>query len=424
VVGRVKDRESARCHAGCHSPASLCVVAVRATQATTKFTQGEGRTSGDVLVVDLFAGCGGLSAGFIRANEHGAQFRPVAAVEKDVAAAATYAANISKDIYVGDIQEWLRSAKLPEAGAVNIVLGGPPCQGFSALGKQDVLDLRNQLWQQYVESVVRLKPDFFVLENVREFLKSSEFKLLERETLSDGKLSGYAIEFFLLDCSQFGSPQRRKRAIIIGRRGDLPKLGMPAAVEGLSTVKTAFKGLPRSVVTTDLPRRFVMVDSGQVAGPYSTKELHFTRRFTELSRRRFESIPEGGNRFDLPDELKSPCWRAHKSGSGDVMGRMHWDQPSVTIRTEFFKPEKGRYIHPSEHRSITHAEAARLQGFPDDFQWFGSKSSIARQIGNAVPLELGHALARHILRSDAFKIAQAQTVTQAHEQVCRNRGEH
>ena len=86
----------------------------------------------------------------------------------------------------------------------------------------------------------------------------------------------------------------------------------------------------------------------------------------------------------------------HTSGSGDVMGRMVWEKPSVTIRTEFFKPEKGRYLHPTEHRAITHFEAARLQGFPDDYLWVGSKVDIARQIGNAVPLPLGRALGEAI----------------------------
>jgi len=79
------------------------------------------------------------------------------------------------------------------------------------------------------------------------------------------------------------------------------------------------------------------------------------------------------------------------------MGRLFWDKPSVTIRTEFYKPEKGRYLHPTEHRPITHLEAARLQGFPDDYQWFGTKYSIGKQIGNAVPLQLGKALGYHVL---------------------------
>jgi DNA (cytosine-5)-methyltransferase 1 len=127
------------------------------------------------------------------------------------------------------------------------------------------------------------------------------------------------------------------------------------------------------------------------------KELHFTRQVTSLSLARYRSIPYGGNRFDLPDELRSPCWRRHRSGAADVMGRLRWEEPSVTIRTEFFKPEKGRYLHPTQDRSITHYEAALLQGFPDDFLWSGTKSAIARQIGNAVPVPLARAIAAHLL---------------------------
>jgi DNA (cytosine-5)-methyltransferase 1 len=104
------------------------------------------------------------------------------------------------------------------------------------------------------------------------------------------------------------------------------------------------------------------------------------------------------NRFDIPDHLLARCWREHTSGSVDVMGRLSWDKPSVTIRTEFFKPEKGRYLHPTEHRALTHHEAARIQGFPDDYKWVGSKVSIARQIGNAVPIPLGRAIGQHLLQ--------------------------
>jgi DNA (cytosine-5)-methyltransferase 1 len=116
---------------------------------------------------------------------------------------------------------------------------------------------------------------------------------------------------------------------------------------------------------------------------------------------RFRAIPAGGNRFDIPDHLLSECWAKHKSGSADVMGRLSWDKPSVTIRTEFFKPEKGRYLHPDEHRALTHLEAALIQGFPESHRWVGSKTSIARQIGNAVPIPLGRAIAAHLSRAMA-----------------------
>ncbi len=117
-----------------------------------------------------------------------------------------------------------------------------------------------------------------------------------------------------------------------------------------------------------------------------------------MSLERYKAIPPGGNRNDLPAELSTKAWLRHKNGSGDVMGRLYIDRPSVTIRTEFFKPEKGRYLHPTAHRPITHLEAARIQGFPDDFRWCGGKSQIARQIGNAVPVGLAAVLAGEVYR--------------------------
>ena len=113
---------------------------------------------------------------------------------------------------------------------------------------------------------------------------------------------------------------------------------------------------------------------------------------------RYQAVPPGGNRFDLQrnaPELTPACWIRKTSGGTDLFGRLWWDRPSVTIRTEFFKPEKGRYLHPEQHRPITH-RAARLMGFPDDFRFSGSKTEIARQIGNAVPPPLAGAAARHI----------------------------
>jgi DNA (cytosine-5)-methyltransferase 1 len=114
-------------------------------------------------------------------------------------------------------------------------------------------------------------------------------------------------------------------------------------------------------------------------------------------------IPEGGNRHALRGKwgevngskvpLSTDSWDKHNTGSGDVMGRMHADRPSVTIRTEFYKPEKGRYLHPTLSRPITHLEAALIQGFPEDFKWCGSKVEIGRQIGNAVPVGLARAIA-------------------------------
>jgi len=346
-------------------------------------------------VVDLFSGCGGLTAGFRLANSEIGEFRPVAAVDADVDSAATYAANFGDHVFVGSIEDWLEGTHYPESA--DVVLGGPPCQGFSPLGKQEVTDRRNALWEQYVEAVARLRPSFFVLENVREFLNSEQFRGLGAACKSGERLEDYELEDFVLDASLYGAPQRRRRAIVIGRPRGHPRLGRPQVSARRSNVSDAFEGLRAEVRHRDLPDRRAEFRGQTVPGPFAGAELHLTRFFTQLSLDRYRSIPPGGNRFDIPYLLQAPCWRTHRTGSADVMGRLFWDKPSVTIRTEFYKPEKGRYLHPTEHRPITHLEAARLQGFPDDYTWFGSKYSIARQIGNAVPLQLGQALGHHIL---------------------------
>ncbi len=118
-----------------------------------------------------------------------------------------------------------------------------------------------------------------------------------------------------------------------------------------------------------------------------------------MSVERYKCVPEGGNRFDLMEkrpDLTPNCWKKKKTGSTDVFGRMRWDEPAPTIRTEFFKPEKGRYLHPQAHRPITIREAARLQTFPDEFIFAGSNVQVAKQIGNAVPVKLATAIARHV----------------------------
>jgi DNA (cytosine-5)-methyltransferase 1 len=166
-------------------------------------------------------------------------------------------------------------------------------------------------------------------------------------------------------------------------------------------VRDAIGAAAARPLATDLePRRgsFEAANTSlDVPGYYQTHELHVSRYYTDLSLKRFRHIPPGGNRFDLPLDLQAPCWQRHTTGSGDVMGRLHWDRPSVTIRTEFWKPEKGRYLHPTADRAITHMEAALLQGFPEDYRWCGTKVTIGRQIGNAVPVELGRAVARAVL---------------------------
>lgn len=354
--------------------------------------QGEKRRGREpILVLDLFSGAGGLTRAF---HDVGG-FATVCAVEAQIAAAASFAANFGDVVHAMPIQEWLADHDVP---AVDVVVGGPPCQGFSRLGKLDTHDERNGLWREYATTVARARPSYFVIENVAAFLRSPQFALLERETGRHGSLREYTFRAAVLNAADFGAPQARRRAVLLGHHRDLAFPGFPEPTHAGShtTVRQAFRGLRRNVERTDLPDRSTAFDGTWLPGIYRSRELHVGRTYSAVSKARIRSIPAGGNRFDIPDRLLPRCWREHLSGSADVMGRLRWDRPSVTIRTEFFKPEKGRYLHPVEDRALTLLEASRIQGFPDDHHWVGSKTAIARQIGNAVPIPLGRALATQI----------------------------
>lgn len=348
----------------------------------------------ELRVIDLFAGAGGLSQGLAAQR----RFRTICAVEQSPQAAATYQANHPEvELFCGDIANWLDG---PVPGA-DLVVGGPPCQGFSNLGARQVRDPRNALWRRYVDTLDRVRPLYFVLENVADFLRSGQFRDLRRETHRSGRLPEYRLQWQVLNAADFGVPQVRRRAVVIGSRRDLPAPGIPAGQfagdrQRWATVASSISDLDETVELVDLPQARTTFEGVRYPGLFKTVELHVGRRPTELSLQRYATIPAGGNRRDIPQHLLPACWRQHQSGSGDVMGRLHWDRPSVTIRTEFWKPEKGRYLHPTADRAITHHEAARLQGFPDDYLWCGSKAEIGRQIGNAVPVRLAEAVAGHL----------------------------
>ncbi|WP_339129553.1 DNA cytosine methyltransferase [Streptomyces sp. f51] len=433
-----------------------------------------------ITVLDLFSGCGGFTQGFHEFRPEGAKdggpvFHSVAAVEHDLAAAATYAVNFGRHrpdeslpealVHLEDIEEWE-----PPEGALHadVVVGGPPCQGFSALNRNKKGPERNRLWEEYVRIVARIRPKVFVIENVDRFLRSDEFQNLLSEVQQGGLLSEYKLidppghvptdteerkhKRYLLNAADYGAPQARRRAIVIGVRRDIDEeraMAYPAATHQRrpkSTSGTSAQALDGfeagdsywrpvdsvfdesgrlTLQGTELPDGKEHIDdvAAVVSGIFTTHDLHFGRNPEPLSRARYRAIPRGGNRKDLrgkwftvdadgdiqifetrnPPGVKTPVeplstdsWDKHNTGTGDVMGRMRVGEPSVTIRTEFFKPEKGRYLHPTEDRPITHYEAARIQGFPLDFRWCGSKIDIARQIGNAVPIPLGTAIASAI----------------------------
>lgn len=350
------------------------------------------RRQSDLTILDLFCGAGGLTAGFHAAGG----FRTVRAVEMDPVAAASFAATFGDGIVrVAGIGAWLAEDDVP---SVDVVVGGPPCQGFSTLGRQDVEDVRNELWRDYARTIVRAQPRYFVLENVGAFVSSGQFADLRAATAPGGMLAAYDFEVAVLNAADYGAAQARRRTIVIGHHRDLAFPGMPLAthVGRHVPLSVALRYVRREVVRTELPDRYVIVAGRTQPGEFATRELHVGRTYTSRSMARIRSIPAGGNRFDIPIHLRPACWLNHTTGSMDVMGRLRLDRPSVTIRTEFWKPEKGRYLHPTEDRALTHFEAARIQGFPDEHRWVGSKTAIGRQIGNAVPIPLARAIAAHL----------------------------
>ena len=238
----------------------------------------------------------------------------------------------------------------------------------------DYDDPRNKLWKHYVRVLETLRPKIFVIENVPEILKSAEFERLKKRVSALGH--GYKIVSGVLNAAFYGVPQNRKRAIIIGSRIGTPVLPTPV-----------------------LERRSVRDAIGDLSIIPDGTNWHIGRNPRPISLERYKCVPPGGNRFDLmrtrPD-ITPACWLRKKTGSTDVFGRMTWGDPSPTIRTEFFKPEKGRYLHPQADRPITIREAARLQTFSDEFIFVGSNVQVAKQIGNAVPVELARRIALHL----------------------------
>jgi DNA (cytosine-5)-methyltransferase 1 len=308
----------------------------------------------------------------------------------------------------------------------DVIIGGPPCQGFSNLGLKALSDPRNQLWREYVRFIKVAKPKIFVIENVDRFYASPEFQMLAAE-VDHGVLADYTISHRVLNAADYGVAQRRRRTIIIGSRVgpiDLPNpthaKDAPVGSQLLPwrSVRDVISGLPERPESTELPESVSEFFGTMMPGVFKGLDIHFRRQPNELSLKRYSYVPPGGGRFNLPTELLPRCWREKPSGTTDVMGRMRWDAPSLTIRTEFFKPEKGAYLHPqweparrrsgddprwtrgnprkSVDRVITHYEASLIQDFPADHLWVGTKTQIAKQIGNAVPSGLARAIAKQI----------------------------
>jgi DNA (cytosine-5)-methyltransferase 1 len=255
-----------------------------------------------------------------------------------------------------------------------------------------------------MDVVEQSEASVFVMENVPQILESFE----HGEIVEIARSMGFKVRWAKLCAADYGVPQVRWRAFIVGCKFADPAAVFPPKKTHFNPKnghRKAFSEEFDVYVSNPSPWRTVRDAIGELPAPVGAElrndspplDIHFGRSPTQKSIERYRAIPdEGMNRFDLQKRaphLTPDCWIRKTSGGTDLFGRLWWDRPSVTIRTEFFKPEKGRYLHPVQHRPITHREAARLQSFPDDFKFLGTKTEIAKQIGNAVPPQLAARIA-------------------------------
>ncbi|PWM32588.1 MAG: DNA (cytosine-5-)-methyltransferase [Coriobacteriia bacterium] len=344
-------------------------------------------------VIDLFAGVGGLSLGFEMAG-----FEVALANEFDPSIAEAYKKNrpgtkmIVEDITKLPVDETFG----PYEGKVTAVIGGPPCQGFSQKGsRKSINDPRNFLFRYYFEVVKRVKPKYFVIENVPNLL-TTEGGYFKDEIVELFSGIGYAVSCGVLCAADFGVPQDRHRTCILGKLGATEPVSLPKpngvhttvwdAISDLSYLESGegaeeqgYKNAPQSDY-----QRMLRAGSDGLCN-------HIATRHSKVTLERLEMIaPECGKEM-LPEEHHT------KSIYSGTWCRMKKDGIAKTITTRYDTPSSGEFTHPYLNRAITTREAARIQSFPDTFHFYGSKSSQMKQVGNAVPPLLGKAIAERIL---------------------------
>lgn len=378
-------------------------------------------------VIDLFSGVGGFSCGFIKAG-----FDVLMANEIDPMIAESYMRNhpktlmINKDIkeFVTNIDEILeneleliddieRRNKIREGlKSVDVIIGGPPCQGFSMAGarirknkdEEFINDPRNFLFKYYFRIIQKFEPKYFIMENVQglESMNNGEIlneiiNLFTNETnFKNGK---YNISRKVISANQLGVPQARKRLIIIGSKFD--------SIDIESELEEVAKkiGIPEKVTVEEAIGDLMYLKSGEgnfesqyLNEPYTeyqrnrrknmnTLYNHIAPKHNQIALERISKVEMGGKLYD----------ESIKSVHSGAYGRMDLNDVANTITTRFDTPSAGRVIHPRLNRALTHREAARLQSFDDDFIFYGNKTSIGKQIGNAVPPLVAEVLANIIL---------------------------
>ena len=360
-------------------------------------------------VIDLFCGVGGLSYGF-QANK---SFEIVAANEILPSMATAYAINHpSVNVYTGDIKNfdsnWLESDLGEKADDIDIIVGGPPCQAYSTVGKRSSNDPRGKLFREYHRILTEFRPKLFLYENVKGLLSMQGGKLF-KDIVSLFESLGYSVQYKLLNAADYGAPQIRERVIIVGSRltsrfqYPIPTHYDPS--KPLDLFKRHLKPyLTLGEAIGDLP----LIKSGEESFKYATEPKNEFQKLMRMNAPKkimdhnaanhgaklikiMESLPEGGSPADLPKNLRPT------SGFKNTYCRLWWNRPSTTLTRNLGTPSSSRCIHPKTPRPLTTREGARIQCFPDDYKFYGSRSDKNLQIGNAVPTVLSVSLANMIL---------------------------
>lgn len=350
----------------------------------------------DILTVDLFSGAGGFSLGAIQAG-----LSVVGALEIDKNASKSYQANVAskakssdlllnKDILLLDPEDAMKHWDLTP-GQCDIIVGGPPCQGFSRhrINNAGVGDPRNKLLGRYFEYVAALRPRVFLVENVPGLLWPRHKEYLE-QFYEMGRLADYYIaEPVILNACDYGVMQNRRRVFILGIDNKRP-LSIDWPPEPTHASPTSSQSQKNGKIPwLSAETAFRPAD----ADDPNDVHMNHTEQLVEL----FKNTPiNGGSRSESGRVLK--CHTGH-TGHTDVYGRIDPSKPAPTMTTACINPSKGRFVHPVENHGITVRQAARIQGFPEDFVFHGGLMASGAQIGNAVPIKLAKILLKHISRA-------------------------
>ena len=348
-----------------------------------------------MIVGDLFAGVGGMSEGFKLAGGFDIAF----AVEYDKEIAFAYKKNhTTTEVYDMDIREINVIDLHKKYPVIDVIIGGPPCQGFSQKGKRlNIDDPRNYLFQQYVRFVEEFKPKYFVLENVPNIITTSNGYFKE-QIISAFSSLGYEVRYGVLKACDFGVPQDRHRAFFIGQYGHI-QIDLPKPMQISTTVKEAIYDLPfiesgEGYEESLYDKQAFSSYQKELRGNQTILYNHVATKHSPIALQRLSLIPKGAGKEVLPKEHLT------KSIYSGTWCRLLEDGIAATITTRFDTRSSGRFTHPILNRCLTVREAARIQSFPDSYRFYGSKTIQMKEVGNAVPPFLARAIANVIKNNE------------------------